>query len=112
MELLIHTPSSMNSIEMRVWQCNAHVPVLYRMTTTDPYIYNDLGVIIVPLKDKWYSIVLNLLDESKYAIEELEQQINSPNNFSFKQVVTMVPSTWRITADNATEKLQTLLVFM
>lgn len=113
MELVSHTPvDSLNTVEIHVWQCYTHAPVLFRIAVTDRYLYEDRGIIIIPIKDKWYAVALNHEGDDQFLIEEVEQDKSSPVNFYSKRFVAMVPSTWIIDPDNAIDKLKTYLVFM
>lgn len=121
MEMIRHIPSSNNSLEVWVWQCNYHLPVLYRRCITDPNYNHDFGSLIIPIKDKWYCLNLNgdrrgfppdSANANTYTIEELELT-NDVNciNFSLKGQVLKISKN-QFTPDNAIDKLKAYLVFM
>lgn len=112
-----HTPSAMNSLEIWVYECQNHLPVLFRATDTSPRYMQDFGSLIIPIKERWYCINLNgnlegsLGDPKGFTIEELEPTDDTNTNFSSKGKVIQISKN-RFTPDNAIDKLKTILVFM
>lgn len=98
-----------STVTIAVWQCDNHAPVIFRQANLSTG-FKAKGSIFVPLKDKWYQI---LLDSEEIWIEELKEEEDNPTSFTLKKVVaTKVNPNWNITPDNAIDKLQTYLLFL
>lgn len=98
---------------MNIWQCDNHASVIFRCATyaSNRNRYENHGIFLVPIKDRWYAIEFDAPTGSA-SISEHIRDMQDEAKFHFVQPIISFTKGLRLTPDNALDKLKTILVFM